>query len=163
MLIVSDLIAYKIMNPKKVIIFFVFMLLFSCTIDPLIKKSGISNLVTKQESLIIGTTNKNDTTILLGETILKEFPDNNYWLYIEMNEKNSYFGKKEIIKHNLLMLKFNHKGVLEAKKIFDLKNFNSLSFDKEFTKTFSLDETSTKKFLNSMKQRMKASQNNKDN
>jgi len=146
------------MKTRKIIILLIYTLLISCTLNPLIKKNGLANLSTKQESLIVGSSNKNDTIKYLGETIFKEFPDNSFWIYVEMNEKNSYFARKEIIKHDVLILKFDKKGVLEAKKIFDLKNFNHISYDKEFTKTFSMNETATKKFLNSMKQRIKASQ-----
>ena len=48
------------------------LILFSCTLTPNTKSTGVLNLDKRHQILKIGVTNKNDTIGYLGEAILKE-------------------------------------------------------------------------------------------
>ncbi|KFX71983.1 MAG: hypothetical protein FF85_05135 [alpha proteobacterium QL1] len=78
------------------------------------------NLEKRQELLKVGYTNQNDVIAEFGETLLKEYPEENLWAYIEVVEKK-YLWKKEMLKNNLLLLEFNSKGILENKEFLDNK------------------------------------------
>ena len=143
------------MNNKRIpFLVLICLFLFSCSLTPNIKVSGVANLEKKQEALVIGVTNKNDTIGYLGETILKEYPGDNSWAYIETSEKKNIFGKKKIIKNNVLILEFNQRGVLAGKYILNINDINKLDLDKDITNTNALDDSFSKKFLGSVRKRL---------
>ena len=143
------------MNNKRIpFLVLICLFLFSCSLTPNIKVSGVANLEKKQEALVIGVTNKNDTIGYLGETILKEYPGDNSWAYIETSEKKNIFGKKKIIKNNVLLLEFNQRGVLAGKYILNINDINKLDLDKDITNTNALDDSFSKKFFGSMRKRL---------
>ena len=135
------------------------LFLFSCSLTPNIKVSGVANLEKKQEALVIGVTNKNDTIGYLGEAILKEYPGDNSWAYIETSEKKNIFGKKKIIKNNVLILEFNQRGVLAGKHILNINDINKLDLDKDITNTNALNDSFSKKFFGSLRKRMQSKLN----
>jgi outer membrane protein assembly factor BamE (lipoprotein component of BamABCDE complex) len=143
------------MNNKRIpFLVLICLFLFSCSLTPNIKVSGVANLEKKQEALVIGVTNKNDTIGYLGETILKEYPGDNSWAYIETSEKKNIFGKKKIIKNNVLILEFNQRGVLAGKHILNINDINKLDLDKDITDTNALDDSFSKKFFGSVRKRL---------
>ena len=101
---------------KVTLITFCISTVLSCSYKPVIKTSGIINLDKRTDLMLIGTTNKNDVIQLIGQTILKEQPNENIWAYIETVEQKK-FGKKKIIKNTLLILEFDTRGMLTSKKI----------------------------------------------
>ena len=143
------------MNNKRIpFLVLICLFLFSCSLTPNIKVSGVANLEKKQEALVIGVTNKNDTIGYLGEAILKEYPGDNSWAYIETSEKKNIFGKKKIIKNNVLLLEFNQRGVLAGKHILNINDINKLDLDKDITNTNALDDSFSKKFFGSVRKRL---------
>ena len=143
------------MNNKRIpFLVLICLFLFSCSLTPNIKVSGVANLEKKQEALVIGVTNKNDTIGYLGEAILKEYPGDNSWAYIETSEKKNIFGKKKIIKNNVLILEFNQRGVLAGKHILNINDINKLDLDKDITNTNALNDSFSKKFFGSMRKRL---------
>jgi len=143
------------MNNKRIpFLVLICLFLFSCSLTPNIKVSGVANLEKKQEALVIGVTNKNDTIGYLGEAILKEYPGDNSWAYIETSEKKNIFGKKKIIKNNVLILEFNQRGVLAGKHILNINDINKLDLDKDITNTNALDDSFSKKFFGSVRKRL---------
>ena len=143
------------MNNKTIpFLVLICLFLFSCSLTPNIKVSGVANLEKKQEALVIGVTNKNDTIRYLGEAILKEYPGDNSWVYIETSEKKNIFGKKKIIKNNVLLLEFNQRGVLAGKHILNINDINKLDLDKDITNTNALDDSFSKKFFGSVRKRL---------
>ena len=143
------------MNNKRIpFLVLICLFLFSCSLTPNIKVSGVANLEKKQEALVIGVTNKNDTIGYLGEAILKEYPGDNSWAYIETSEKKNIFGKKKIIKNNVLILEFNQRGVLTGKHILNINDINKLDLDKDITNTNALDDSFSKKFFGSVRKRL---------
>lgn len=144
---------------KKIsIIILILTILFGCKTNDPIKKYGIVNLKVKSEKLIIGKSNKNDIITELGDTILKEFPDFNSWIYSETEQKTGYLGKKVLIKNNILLLGFDNKGVLIEKKFLDKNDMNEILFDEITTETYAINDSTSKKFFSSMRKRMQAKQ-----
>ena len=144
---------------KKIsIIILILTSISGCKINDSIKKYGIVNLKVKSEKLFIGKSNKNDVIIELGDTILKEFPDFNSWIYSEIEQKTGYLGKKVLIKNNILLLEFDNKGVLVEKKFLDKNDMNEVLFDEITTETYAINDSTSKKFFSSMRKRLQAKQ-----
>jgi len=133
------------------VVFFTFGVL-SCSFKPIITSSGNLNLDKKIDLILPGTTNKNDVVRLLGETLLKEEPNNNKWAYIETIEKKA-FGKKKIIKNTLLILDFDNRGILITKKILNKNEFKKIVFDNSETKSFGLNSSFSKRIFSSVRKR----------
>jgi len=144
---------------KKIsIIILILTSISGCKINDSIKKYGIVNLKVKSEKLFVGKSNKNDVIIELGDTILKEFPDFNSWIYSETEQKTGYLGKKVLIKNNILLLEFDNKGVLVEKKFLDKNDMNEVLFDEITTETYAINDSTSKKFFSSMRKRLQAKQ-----
>ena len=124
----------------------------SCSYKPVTKTNGIQNLDKRTELMTVGTTNKNDVIGLIGETILKERPNENMWAYVETVEQKK-LGKKKIIKNTLLILEFDSKGVLKNKKILNKKDFNKIKFDEASTESYGLNNSFSKRIFSSIKKR----------
>jgi outer membrane protein assembly factor BamE (lipoprotein component of BamABCDE complex) len=135
------------------------LFLFSCSLTPNIEVSGVANLEKKQEVLVIGVSNKNDVISYLGESILKESPGDDSWAYIESSEIKNIFGKRKIIKNNVLLLEFNQRGVLAGKHILNINDINKLDLDKDITNTNALNDSFSKKFFGSLRKRMQSKLN----
>jgi len=144
------------MNKVKHIFAFIILLnLFSCT-TPLILNYGIKNLEEIQNNINIGKSNINDVRKLLGEAIIKEYPDEKNWIYIEVVKQKNFFGGVNNIKNNMLILSFDDKGILKDKNLLTLKDIKNLKFDTTETKTLAIDNQITKKFFASMRKRLKS-------
>ena len=126
--------------------------ILSCSFKPVIKNNGILNLDKRTELMTVGTTNKNDIIQLIGQTILKEQPNENIWAYVETVEQKK-FGKKKIIKNTLLILEFDSRGVLKNKKILNKNDFNKLKFDEASTETYGLNNSFSKRIFSSIRKR----------
>tara|TARA_B110000971_G_scaffold51928_1_gene52618 strand:- start:306 stop:713 length:408 start_codon:yes stop_codon:yes gene_type:complete len=124
----------------------------SCNLKPVIESNGIQNLDNRTALIIPGETNKNDIVKLLGETLLKEEPNENKWAYIETIEKKT-LGKKKIIKNTMLILEFDNKGVLKTKTILNKNDFNKIKFDKTETNSSALNSSFSKRIFSSIRKR----------
>ena len=132
------------------------MIFISCTLTPNIQRSGIHNLGIIQEKFIINNSNKNDVLNELGESILTNYPNNNVWVYIETEIQKKFYGQKKLLKNDVLIVSFDNKGILVKKNLYTKDYMNKVSFDEEFTKTYSLNESFYKKFFASMRKRFNA-------
>ena len=137
---------------KITFIIFCFSTILSCSYKPVVKNNGIQNLDKRTELMTVGTTNKNDIIQLIGQTTLKEHPNENIWAYVETVEQKK-FGKKKIIKNTLLILEFDSRGVLKNKKILNKNDFNKLKFDEASTETYGLNNSFSKRIFSSIKKR----------
>ena len=113
----------------------------------------MADLDKKQEVLSIGTTNKNDTINYLGETILKEYPAENNWAYIETEELKNIFGQNKVIKNNVLLLQFDSKGILSKKNMLTINDLKKLNLDQTTTTSQSINSSFSKKLFSSMRKR----------
>ena len=68
-------------------------------------------------------------------------------------KKRNFWGKKEILKNNVLILESNSKGILVNKEFLDNKNFQKIKFDNNQTQGLAIDERFSKKFLGSIRKR----------
>ena len=127
----------------------------SCTLSPSITHSGVINLEQKKDVFFLGKTNKNEVIKEIGETLLKEYPEEKSWIYIETETKRNLLGKKILIKNDILMLGFDDKGILLTKDFLNLKNIKDLNFNEETTSTLAIEESNSKKFFSSMRKRFK--------
>lgn len=137
---------------KVTLITFCISTVLSCSYKPVIKTSGIINLDKRTDLMLVGTTNKNDVIQLIGQTILKEEPNENIWAYIETVEQKK-FGKKKIIKNILLILEFDSRGILKKKKILNKNDFNKIKFDNAITESLGLNNSFSKRIFSSIRKR----------
>ena len=125
----------------------------SCALQPAYKNSGITNLENKSINLKTGMSNKNDVIDVLGETILKEFPEENLWLYYEKSERKNFYGKKLVEKNIHLILEFDNKGILVQKKFLYKKDLQDIQFAEDITMTYSKNSSFSRRFFSSMRKR----------
>ena len=119
-------------------IFFIFLFLFTlnCSANKVSNNHGFASLQDKFEKISINKTNKNDIIKIIGPPSTISNFNNNKWFYIErMKSNQSLFklGIKKIRKNDILIVKFNNKGILEYKKILKLDDMNDIEFAKNIT------------------------------
>ena len=129
-----------------------FIFISSCSLKPVITTHGILNLDKRTDLILLGSMNKNDVIKILGETILKEQPDEKKWVYIETVEQKK-FGKKKIIKNTMLILEFDNRGLLKNKEVLSDNDFNEIKFDKNVTVTSGVNDSLSKRIFSSIRKR----------
>ena len=137
---------------KITLITFCISTVLSCSYKPVIKNNGILNLEKRTGLMLVGATNKNDVVQSIGQTILKEQPNENIWAYIETVEQKK-FGKKKIIRNTLLILEFDSRGILKNKKILNKNDFNKIKFDEASTESSGLNNSFSKRIFSSIRKR----------
>jgi len=122
-----------------------------------LKSHGISFLDKRQESVVVNKMNKNDVLLLLGAPSTVGVFDDTVWIYIERTKtkgKLLNFGKNITLKNNVLVLKFNNRGLLYEKKFYDKKSIQEIDFSKEQEEGVSKETSFIKSFLSSVRQKM---------
>ena len=119
-------------------IFFIFLFLFTlnCSANKASYNHGFISLQAKFEKIIINKTNKNDILSIIGPPSSISNFDKNKWFYIQRIKTNqSLFklGIKKIDKNNILIVKFNNKGILTGKKVLNLNDMNDVKYVKNIT------------------------------
>ena len=113
-----------------------FFFTLNCASNKVSNNHGFISLEAKYEKIIVNKTNKNDILGIIGPpSSISDF-DKNKWFYIQRIRKNqSLFklGIKKIEKNNILIAKFNNKGILEYKKILNLNDMNKVNYTKFIT------------------------------
>jgi|TARA_B100002019_G_C20878548_1_gene407519 outer membrane protein assembly factor BamE (lipoprotein component of BamABCDE complex) len=117
----------------------------SCSGNKISNNHGFVSLENKFEKIVINKTNKNDLIKKIGYPSSVSDFNNNVWFYIERKKTNSSLiklGKKKINKNNIIIVKFNNKGLVSNKKIVDLNDMNKIQYVKKNTqKEFEQDNT----------------------
>ena len=117
----------------------------SCSGNKISNNHGFVSLENKFEKIVINKTNKNDLVKKIGYPSSVSDFNNNVWFYIERKKTNSSLiklGKKKINKNNIIIVKFNNKGLVSNKKIVDLNDMNKIQYVKKNTqKEFEQDNT----------------------
>ena len=149
----------------RFILIFVFIITTNCSANKVSKNHGFISLESKFEKIEINKTNKNDLVKVIGHpSSISEF-DKNTWFYIERKKTNqSLFklGIKKISKNNILIVKFNNKGLVKNKKLMDLNNMNDVKYVKKTTqKEFEQDNTIYNIF-SSMREKINAPARNRN-
>jgi len=119
-------------------IFFIFLFLFTlnCSANKASNNHGFISLQAKFEKITINKTNKNDILSIIGPPSSISNFDKNKWFYIQRIKTNqSLFklGIKKIDENNILIVKFNNKGILADKKILNLSDMNDVKYVKYIT------------------------------
>src|SRR6056300_389594 len=99
----------------KKILLLSLILLASCTLNKVVKHHGVHNLEQKKAKLKINQTNRNEIIDLIGPPSTKSSFDNDVYIYIERKTSGSKllkFGKKKLIKNNVLVLELDKRGIL---------------------------------------------------
>ena len=149
-------------------IFFIFLFLFTlnCSTNKVSNNHGFASLQTKFERISINKTNKNDILKIIGPPSSISNFNKNKWFYIERIKSNqSLFklGIKKIQKNNILIVKFNNKGILEDKKILKLNDMNDIKFTKDITEKDYKQNDALFKILSSLREKVNAPVRNRKN
>ena len=115
---------------------------------------GIKNIILKSQVLQQNVSNKNDVLKLIGYQPLIDPFDNNLWSYFEIVIEKNKLGKKEFKKNNILIIKFNKKGIIAKVETYNLTNMQNIKFSEKQTKSLALDDSIITKILNSSRKRL---------
>jgi len=117
-------------------IVFLFLFTLNCSTNKVSNNHGFISLQTKFEKITVNKTNKNDILNIIGPASSVSSFDNNKWFYIQrMKTNQSLFklGVKKINKNNILIVKFDNKGILNYKKILNVNDMNDIKYTKDIT------------------------------
>ena len=120
----------------KIIYLIILLFLANCSINKVSDNHGVKLSENKLNRILLQDTNQNDALEILGPpSTVSEF-DQNTWIYINRTKTTKNIlslGDRKIIKNDILVLKFNNRGVLEEKEFFSLDDMNNIKFDKQTT------------------------------
>ena len=117
-------------------IIFLFLFTLNCSSNKVSNNHGFISLQTKFEKITVNKTNKNDILNIIGPPSSVSSFDNNKWFYIQRMKTNQSLlklGVKKINKNNILIVKFDNKGVLNHKKILNVNDMNDIKYTKDIT------------------------------
>ena len=115
---------------------------------------GIKNIIFKSQILKKDVSNKNDVLKLIGYQPLIDPFDKNLWSYFEIVIEKNRLGKKKFKKNNILIIKFNNKGIINKVETYNLSNMQNIKFSENKTKSLALDDSIITKILNSSRKRL---------
>ena len=96
----------------------------------------------------------NDILEIFGEPSTKSTFDNDIWIYIERKITNShFFGKRDLIINNDLVLEIDKKGILAKKKFYNIDDMKNIKFDTNRSESLQ-KRNFVYNFLSSMRQRI---------
>tara|TARA_B100001750_G_scaffold232174_1_gene231045 strand:+ start:1097 stop:1561 length:465 start_codon:yes stop_codon:yes gene_type:complete len=142
---------------SNILLLLIIIFLTNCQRNQVLKSHGISFLDKRQESLVVNEMNKNDVQLLLGAPSTVGVFDDTVWIYIERTKtrgKLLNLGKNITLKNNVLVLKFNNRGLLYEKKFYDKESIKTIDFSKEEEIGVSKETSFIKSFLSSVRQKM---------
>ena len=147
-------------------IFYIFLFLFiiNCSTNKVSNNHGFISLQEKFEKITINKTNKNDILKIIGPPSSISNFDKNKWFYIQTKKENqSLFklGIKKIEKNNILIVKFNNKGILERKKILNLNDMNDIKYSKDITEKEFKQNNTLYKIFSSLREKANAPTRNR--
>ena len=123
---------------------------------------GVKNIISKSQILKINVSNKNDVLKLIGYQPLIDPFDKNLWSYFEIVIEKNKLGKKEFKKNNILIVKFNNKGIINKVETYNLSNMQNIVFSENKTKSLALDDSVITKILNSSRKRLERAKKTDD-
>ena len=148
----------------RIFIIFSFLFILNCSVNKVSNNHGYTSLQDKFDKISINKTNKNDILNIIGPPSSISNFNNDKWFYIERMKKNqSLFklGIKKIQKNDILIVKFNNKGILEYKKILKLNDMNDINFAKDITEKDYKQNNTLFKILSSLREKANASVKNR--
>ena len=138
------------------IIFFIsiFILISNCSFNLVDDHHGVFFLEKKQKKIKVNESNTNDILSILGEPSTKSTFDEDVWIYIERKITNShFFGKRDLIVNNVMVLDIDDNGILSKKEFYDIKDMKKIDFDSNRTESITI-RNFIYNFLSSLRQRV---------
>ena len=115
---------------------------------------GVYHLEKKQKKAIVNESNSNDIISVFGEPSTRSTFDKDVWIYIERKITNShFFGKRDLIINNVLVLEIDDRGVLTKKDFYDINDMKEIKFDTDRSESLK-KRNFVYNFLSSMRQRI---------
>ena len=103
----------------------------------------------------VNSTNKNDLIKIFGEPSTRSSFDNDVWIYIERKITNThFFGKRELIINNVLVLEIDERGLLAKIDFYDIDDMKKINFDKDQTEITYKKRSFIYDFLASMREKV---------
>ena len=108
----------------------------------------------RKKKIEVQVSNTNDILSILGEPSTKSTFDNDVWIYIERKITNShFFGRRELVVNNVMILEIDDKGILAKKDFFDINDMRDIDFDQNRSESFQ-KRNFIYNFLSSLRQRI---------
>ena len=108
----------------------------------------------KEKKIEVQISNTNDILSILGEPSTKSTFDNDVWIYIERKITNShFFGRRELVVNNVMVLEIDDKGILAKKDFFDINDMKDIDFDQNRSESLQ-KRNFIYNFLSSLRQRV---------
>ena len=129
----------------------------NCSFKPVVKHHGVPFLETKQASLIVNKSNKNDIKKILGSPSTTSKFDNDVWIYIERKQTQSKIknlGKMKIFKNDILVLEIDNYGILKKKDFYDMKDMKKIKVVEDTTEATFARNSFIYDFMSSMRQKI---------
>ena len=132
----------------------IFLLISNCSLDLVDDHHGVYHLEKKQKKAIVNESNSNDIISVFGEPSTRSAFDKDVWIYIERKITNShFFGKRDLIINNVLVLEIDDRGVLTKKDFYDINDMKEIKFDTDRSESLK-KRNFVYNFLSSMRQRI---------
>ncbi len=133
----------------------IFFFFSNCSFKLVDDHHGVYFLEKKKEKIQLNSTNRNDLLSILGEPSTKSSFDNDVWIYIERKITNThFFGKKELIVNNVLVVEIDNRGLLSKMDFYNLNDMKEIRFDKKNTEANYSKRNFVYSFLSSMRQKI---------
>ena len=132
----------------------IFILISNCSFNLVDDHHGVFYLEKKEKKIEVQVSNTNDILSILGEPSTKSTFDNDVWIYIERKITNShFFGRRELVVNNVMILEIDDKGILAKKDFFDINDMKDIDFDQKRSESLQ-KRNFIYNFLSSLRQRV---------
>ena len=139
---------------KLAIFISIFILISNCSFNLVDDHHGVFYLEKKEKKIEVQVSNTNDILSILGEPSTKSTFDNDVWIYIERKITNShFFGRRELVVNNVMILEIDDKGILAKKDFFDINDTRDIDFDQNRSESLQ-KRNFIYNFLSSLRQRI---------
>ena len=142
---------------KILYIILISFIVSNCSFKPVVKHHGVPLLETKQASLIVNKSNKNDIKKILGSPSTTSKFDNDVWIYIERKQTQSKIknlGKMKIFKNDILVLEIDNYGILKKKEFYNKDDMKNIKIVEATTEAGFKRNSFIYDFMSSMRQKI---------
>ena len=142
---------------KILYIILISFIVSNCSFKPVVKHHGVPFLETKQASLIVNKSNKNDIKKILGSPSTTSKFDNDVWIYIERKQTQSKIknlGKMKIFKNDILVLELDNYGILKKKEFYNKDDMKNIKIVEATTEAGFKRNSFIYDFMSSMRQKI---------
>lgn len=131
--------------------------LTNCQLKSPNKTHGINYLENREKALFLDKSNKNDVIKIIGRPHYKSIKSDDIWFYVERQITRGELhklGRNILEKNNVLELKFNNYGILNAKKLYTKEDMKKVLYSKNSTENSYKGRSFVSSFLSSVRQKM---------